>query len=188
MNVGNRTPQIQKWHRIRKKSLSPWNSFLMDYFLAILDFWPTFLLSRLGRWALCTRRWCCTMLSFRGKPFSPFLWQLGCGHSYSFLSGNSGIIGVEWPELVMNAGLACTNSGDGVPGPCCASRRCLCRLFFVLYVFEHTVQVKDRAWKIAGDGCTEALCIAGDENALGIMLLGVGGLQVGLLALELGDY
>ena len=92
----------------------------------------------------------------------------------------------------MNAGLPCTNNGDGVAGPWSASRRCLCRLFFVLYVLPHTVQVKDRACEMTGDGCTEALCTAGDGNALGIWLLG-GGAELQLAWLvkfdsKLGDY
>jgi len=107
------------------------------------------------------------MLSFRGKPFSPLRRQLGCGHSYRVLS-ESGIIGVEWPELAIIAGLACANSGDGVAGPCSAPFRCLCRLFFVLYVFQHVVHVKGEVCGMAGGGNTEAL-----SRALGIRLLGV---------------
>jgi len=79
----------------------------------------------------------------------------------------------------MDAGLPCTNNGDGVAGPWSASRRCLCRLFFVLYVFQHTVQVKGKACEMARDGCTEALCTAGDGNALERRLLGGAELQFG---------
>lgn len=108
------------------------------------------------------------MLSFRGKPFFPLRLQLGCGHSYSVLS-KSGIIGLVWPELAIIAGLACANSGDGVAGPCSASLRCLCRLFFVLYVFQHVVHVNGEVCGMADGGSTEAL-----SRALGIMLRGVG--------------
>lgn len=151
MDVDNRTP---KHTRMTQEKIleSPTYFFLMDYSLVTCDFWSPFRLSRLGILALCTRRWCCIMLSFRLKPSFPFLWQSGCGQSCKFLFANIGVIGVEW-----------------VAGQW-STQWCLCRLFFVLNVFPHILQVWDTPWtcEMAGDGCSGVLCPRGEGNALGI--------------------